>query len=299
MSDHLSVQERRAAALVMFGAICISFAPVFVKMLAPGSVGPTAIGFWRTLFGSAVLFVWCLATRRPLTIPGPAVRFAVLAGFFFFLDLAFWHRSILYTGAGMATILGNTQVFATSVFAWLIYKEPLTVRFMISAVAAIFGVVLLSGVLSADVQLTPAYLAGIGFGLATGLMYAGFLLSLRRGGQLEKPPDPVAFMAWASVATAVFSGIESPLESYPMMPPDVQSFAILFALGIVAQAVGWRTISAALPRLATARSSLILLLQPTLATVWGLWFFHETLVPTQFLGAVITLSAIYFGSLRK
>jgi len=299
MSDHLTAQERRAAALVMFGAICISFAPVFVKMLNPGSVGPTAIGFWRTLFGSAVLFLWCLVERRTVLIPRAAVRYALLAGFFFFLDLAFWHRSIIYTGAGMATILGNTQVFATSVFAWLIFKERLTVRFAIAAIAAVFGVILLSGVLSAEVELTPTYLAGVGFGLGTGLVYAGFILSLRRGGQLETPPDPVAFMAWASVATAVFSGIESPLEAYPVVPPDLQSYAILFALGIVAQAVGWRTISAALPRLATARASLILLLQPTLATVWGLWFFHESLVLTQFLGAVITLAAIYFGSLRK
>jgi drug/metabolite transporter (DMT)-like permease len=299
MSDHLIARERRAAALVMFGAICISFAPVFVKMLGSGSIGPTAIGFWRTLFGSTVLFLWCLATRRTLLIPRPAVPYALLAGFFFFLDLAFWHRSILYTGAGMATILGNTQVFATSVFAWLIFKERLTVRFVIAAVAAVFGVILLSGVLSAQVELTPTYLAGVGFGLATGLVYAGFLLSLRRGGQLEKPPDPVAFMAWTSLATAVFSGIESPLEAHPVVPPNMQSYAILLALGIVAQAVGWRTISAALPRLATARSSLILLLQPTLATAWGLWFFHESLVPMQLLGAVITLAAIYFGSLRK
>lgn len=299
MSDHLSPEERRASVLVLFGAVCISFAPVFVKMLAPGSVGPTAIGFWRTLFGSAILFIWCLIERRPLVIPRSAVRYALLAGFFFFLDLSFWHRSILYTGAGMATILGNTQVFATSVFAWLIFRERLTVRFVIAAIAAVVGVVLLSGILSAEVHLTPTYLTGIGFGLATGLVYAGFILSLRSGGQLAAPPDPVAFMAWASVATAVFSGLESLIEKYPATPPDIQSFAILFALGLVAQAVGWRTISAALPRLATARSSLILLMQPTLATAWGLWFFHESLAPLQLLGAVLTLAAIYFGSLRK
>ena len=299
MNDQDHSRERRAAALVLFGAVCISFAPVFVKLLAPGSVGPTAIGFWRTLFGSAVLFIWCGAQGRSLLVPKAAIKFALLAGFFFFLDLAFYHRSILFCGAGMATILSNTQVFATSIFAWLIYRERLALKFVIAAIAAVFGVVLLSGVLSAEVQLTPTYVSGIGFGLGTGLMYAGFLLTLRRGGKLETPPDPVAFMAWTSLATAVFSGIEAPFEVYAFMPPNLESYLILLALGLVAQAVGWRTISAALPRLATARASLILLLQPTLATVWGLWFFHETLVLTQFLGAAITLAAIYVGSLRK
>jgi hypothetical protein len=40
----------QAVLLLSFGAICISFAAIFVKLLGD-TVGPTAIGFWRTLFG--------------------------------------------------------------------------------------------------------------------------------------------------------------------------------------------------------------------------------------------------------
>jgi drug/metabolite transporter (DMT)-like permease len=299
MTDRSTAQERQAFALLFFGALCISFAPVFVKMLGMGKVGPTAIGFWRTLFGSAVLFGWCLIARRPLLLSRSATRFAVLAGFFFFLDLAFWHRSILYTGVGMATILGNTQVFATSVFAWVIFKERLSARFMMAAVAGVVGVMLLVGLWSADVVFSGTYLAGVGFGLSTGIWYASFILTLKAAGQSDQPPDPVSFMAWNSLATAVFLGVSSVIESDPAMPPDLESFGILIALGVVAQAVGWRVISGALPRIKASSASLILLLQPTLATVWGFWFFSESFSLSQGIGAVITLAAIYFGSLRK
>jgi drug/metabolite transporter (DMT)-like permease len=44
---------------------------------------------------------------------------------------------------------------------------------------------------------------------------------------------------------------------------------------------------------------LALLLQPTMATVWGFMFFSEILGPLQLLGAAVTLTAIYFGSIRK
>jgi drug/metabolite transporter (DMT)-like permease len=299
MTDHPTAHERQAMALLVFGAVCISFAPVFVKMIGSGRLGPTAIGFWRTLFGAVALFAWCAIARRPMTIPKPAVRFAMQAGFLFFLDLACWHRSILFTGAGMATILGNTQVFATSIFAWLFFKERLNARAMLAAVTAVFGVILLVGVLSTNVVFSGQYLWGVGFGLATGIWYASYILSLKAAGHLEKPADPIAFMAWTSLATAAFMGVASLIESDPAVPPDLGTVGLLIALGVVAQALGWRVISGTLARIRASHAALVLLLQPTLATFWGIFFFHESFSVSQGVGAVITLAAIYYGSLRK
>jgi drug/metabolite transporter (DMT)-like permease len=284
---------------LILGASCISFAPVFVKLINPQSLGPTAIGFWRTLFGAIVLFGWSLLSRRPLLISRASLRYAALAGFFFSLDLAFWHRSILYTGAGMATILGNTQVFATSVFAWLIFKGRLSVRSVMAAVVAIVGVSLLVGVWSREITFSAQYLLGVGLGLATGIWYACFILSLKAAAQLEKPSDPVSFMAWASVFTATFMGIASIFESHPAIPPDVSTYAALIGVAVVAQAVGWRVISGTLSHVRAAHAALIILLQPTLATVWGILIFGESFTVLQGIGAAITLGAIYYGSLRK
>ena len=40
-------------------------------------------------------------------------------------------------------------------------------------------------------------------------------------------------------------------------------------------------------------------LQPVLATVWSAILFGETLAPLQILGALVTLAAIYAGSVRR
>jgi drug/metabolite transporter (DMT)-like permease len=299
MTDLETARGRQATLLLILGAGCISFAPIFVKLIDPHGLGPTAIGFWRTLFGAIVLFGWSMVARRPLLISRASLRYAALAGFFFSLDLAFWHRSILYTGAGMATILGNTQVFATSVFAWLIFKERLSVRSVIAAVVAIGGVSLLVGVWSREITFSPQYLVGVGLGLATGIWYACFILSLKAAAQLEKPSDPVSFMAWASLFTAAFMGVGSMFESHPAVPPDVMTFVWLIGVAVVAQAVGWRVISGTLSHVRASHAALILLLQPTLATLWGIWLFGESLTVLQGIGAAITLGAIYYGSLRK
>lgn len=285
-------------AILSAGAVCISFAAIFVKLLGMDKMGLTAIAFWRTLFGSAILFTWSALRHDRLTLTASVMRWSVLAGFIFFLDLFFWHRSILYAGAGMATILANTQVFGTAVLSFLIFKEKLTFKFFAAAVCAVAGVALLIG-LGSEIELTVRYLKGIAFGLLTGIVYANYIVVVKIAGQSESKPSFLTLMAWVSLFSALFLGIVGLLEKGRFMPPDLISVFILFALALVAQALGWWAIASSLPKIAASRSGLALLLQPVLATVWGVFFFHEYLTPVQIGGALITLVAIYAGSVRN
>ena len=67
-------------------------------------------------------------TRRRLTFSAKAWIALVLSAIFFALDLWFWHRSILYVGAGLSTLLANFQVFIMmAAGAWLVVKgRPLS-----------------------------------------------------------------------------------------------------------------------------------------------------------------------------
>ncbi|HWR82866.1 MAG TPA: DMT family transporter, partial [Candidatus Deferrimicrobium sp.] len=276
------------------GAICISFAPVFVKMLAAGNMGPTAIAFWRTFIGAVILFAWSVARNETLSLQAPVMRWSGLAGFVFFLDLFFWHRSILYAGAGIATILANTQVFGTAVLSFLIFKERLSLKFFAAALGAVVGVALLIG-LGSHVALASNYIRGVVFGLLTGLAYANYIVTLKLAGHKHRTSF-VTLMAWTSLYSALFLGVATLIEHDRMAPPDLTALALLAALALVAQVLGWWAISSSLPKIAASRSGLTLLLQPVLATVWGVLFFNELLAPMQIVGALFTLAAIYVGS---
>jgi len=288
----------RPVLTLIFGALCVSFAAIFVKLLPTEQIGPTAIGFWRTLFGGIILFILAGVKKNNLLLPRPLYGWSVLAGFLFFLDLFFWHRSIIYAGAGMATILANTQVFVTAVLSFFIFKDKLTVKFFAAALSALVGVALLVGVIS-DIEFTVLYLRGVMFGLATGLVYANYLVTLKMTMVKFSRVQVITFMSWTSIFTALFLGLSAWIESDPAIPPDLYSYAILFLLGLVAQAFGWWAIFSSFSRIKASRAGLILLLQPTLATVWGMLFFKEQFTPTQFIGAVVTVAAIYYGSTRK
>ncbi|MEW5993924.1 MAG: DMT family transporter [Candidatus Zixiibacteriota bacterium] len=296
---NMSGPNRPVTPLLMlsFGATCISFAAIFVKLLGMERMWPTAIGFWRTLFGAAILFGWTSLRGNRLAVPGPVILWSLAAGFLFFLDLFFWHRSILYSGAGMATILANTQVFGTAVLSYLVLRERLSLKFFVAAVCAIIGVVLLIGI-GSNIELTTPYLRGVLFGLLTGVVYAHYIIVLKIAGHKDDRLSFLTLMAWTSLFSAFFLGVAGLIESDPLLPPDWFSVGILFVLGLVAQAMGWWLIAGSLPRINASRSGLALLLQPVLATVWGVIFFGEYLTLIQILGAVITLLAIYVGSVR-
>jgi drug/metabolite transporter (DMT)-like permease len=280
------------------GAVCISFAGVFVKLLGMEKMGPTAIGFWRTLIGAAILFTWTALRNNRLSMPAPVMRWSALAGFIFFLDLFFWHRSILYAGVGMATMLANTQVFGTAILSYFVFKEKLTLKFFAAALCAIVGVCLLIGI-GSNSELSARYMKGVALGLLTGLVYANYIVSLKTAGQKEKSLSFLTLMAWTSLFSALFLGTAGVLENDKLMPPDFESIGLLFALALVAQVLGWWAISSSLPKIDASRSGLALLLQPVLATVWGVLVFGEYLTLIQIAGALMTLTAIYIGSIRS
>src|SRR5213075_2506182 len=102
-------------------------------------------------------------------------------------DLVLWHNAIEQVGAGLATVLGNTQVVLVGLLAWaLLHERPQ--RSSLAAIPIVAaGVVLISGVLERGAYGSNPRLGAV-YGVLTGIAYAGFLLALREGGRdLRRP----------------------------------------------------------------------------------------------------------------
>nr|BFE88032.1 hypothetical protein GCM10020093_106330 [Planobispora longispora] len=88
------------------------------------AVQPATAAVFRCAYAVPVLAVLALSEmRRHGPLPARRRRLAWLAGLFFSLDLILWHHSIRYVGAGIATVLGNLQVFVVSLAAWRLLRS--------------------------------------------------------------------------------------------------------------------------------------------------------------------------------
>jgi len=280
---------------VVLGAVAISFAPVFVEAIEPADLGPTGIALGRTAIGAvllAVLACWRGETLRP-TPRGAAL--ALLAGALFAGDLWVWHRSIRLVGGGMATILGNTQVFWVALAGVAFLGERAGRRLLWAIPLALGGIALLTGVLAGE-DAPRADPTGVALGLATGLFYATYILVIRRAQREEGRLGPVGHMVWVSLGCAVTSAVLAALDGTRVLPERAGTWAALAGVAILGQGAGWVTLATFLPRIPAARASLLLLLQPVGAVLWAALLFQRVLTPLQGVGAALALLAIYVGS---
>jgi spermidine synthase/drug/metabolite transporter (DMT)-like permease len=184
---------------------------------------------------------------------------AWVAGLFFAVDLVAWHQGIEEVGAGLATVLGNLQVVLVGLLAWAILRERPSNRSLAAIPVALFGVILISGVLEQGAYGRNPGL-GVAFGILTAVSYAGFLLVLREGNRdLRRPAGPLFDATLAAAVGCVLIGLAlGNLDWTPGWP--AQGYLILLALS--SQVVGWLLISITLPRLPAALTSVLLTFQP-------------------------------------
>src|SRR4051794_19143126 len=176
--------------MAVLGAVTIAFSAVLVR---EAGVSPSTAAVFRCAYAVPVLVV--LATLEDRSFgPRPARGrwIAAAAGVFFAIDLVCWHHAIDDVGAGLATVLGNLQVAFVPLIAWALLGERPGARVLATLPLMLSGIVLISGALESGAYgENPTQ--GVIFGIATGLSYAGFILTLRAGGaDLRRPAGPLS-----------------------------------------------------------------------------------------------------------
>ena len=294
MSPHVA---RGPLATMLLGAVLISTSAVFVKWV---HMGPTASAFWRMALAAAMLvpFVAVASVRANLHWrPKPRVLGLVaIAAVFFSLDLWMWHRSILYVGVGMATLLGNFQVFVLATYgAWMLGERG-GWRLWVGLSLGIAGLAMM---LLPDWSTFDArFRAGVGFGLGTAAMYAGFLIAFRKAQGTRANTSNEALLLWMSVFTALLLLPMNWAGGETLVPSRAIDWATLATYAFIAQVCGWLVIGRAMPHLTAGVLGLCLLLQPLLAYVWDMALFGTRLDAWGWIGLALSLVGIFLGLTR-
>jgi drug/metabolite transporter (DMT)-like permease len=233
--------------------------------------------------------------RRYGPRPASRVRLAWFAGVFFAADLILWHHAINNVGAGLATVLGNTQVIVVPLGAWLFLRERPSGRVAISVPVVLAGVVLISGVLGSGAYGENPVL-GVILGLLTGLAYGGFILVQRGANADQRRPASPLFDATLSTAVITLA-VGLPLGEIDLVPRwPAHGYLLLLALGI--QVCGWLLISISLPRLPAALTSVVLTIQPVGSVLLGMWILTEAPSTLQLLGVVFIIAGLLLATVR-
>ncbi|MEU8008421.1 DMT family transporter [Micromonospora parva] len=264
---------------------------VAVQLLREGTgLSPVSIGFHRLAIAALVLLA-CTAGRLRTIVS--AVRAApvplLLTGVGLGLYQALYFAAVAWAGVSVATIvsLGLAPVLAAaweSVHARRL-PGPLHLGTLVAAVA---GLVLITGATGQPGAAAPAPLLGLLAAAGSGLGYAVTTLISRQVSQRTAP------MTLTIVSTAVGALTLAPfaLVAGVGLPVRLDTVALLLHLGVVTTAVAYALFYAGLRTTPGSVAAVLTLLEPLTAAALAVALLREPLPLPVIVGGVLLLTAV-------
>lgn len=281
---------RSPAQAGFLGAVIISFSAIMFELSGTDPVTATVFRM-----GYAVPLLWMLRQRqrhldvRPLR--DHLIGFA--SGAFLAIDIIVWQSSMAHIGAGLATLIANSQVVIVALAAWALLGERPSRNVLAAIPIVVIGLALITGLGSAETFGSRPVL-GVVMSVGAAFLYSAFLMLWRLSNRRLVPSagpllDAVAAAAVVALLYSVATGTGDLSFTWP-------THAWLLGMAIGPQVVGWLLIGRAMPRLPSAYTSFIILLQPTLTLLWGRVILDETPSLLQYSGVAIVLAGIAFAT---
>ncbi|MFN7569888.1 MAG: DMT family transporter [Betaproteobacteria bacterium] len=281
-------------AALLLGAASLALGGVFLRY---SELPPTASAVYRVALAIPILFLldrWA-ARAEPESVLGPLPGQPrertiplklILVGFIFSGNLAFYHWSMTLTTLANANLLANLAPIFVVLGSKLFLGKSFKPGFLFSMLFALTGAFVLIG---HRLDFGSNYMTGNLLGLLTAVFYGSYLLAVSL---VRSTYRTMTVMAWSSVGTLIVLLPVTLLRGESLVPHTLHGMVMLVALAVVSHVGGQGLIAYALAKLPAAMSSITLLIQPVIATMFGAYLFHEYLSATEFVGATIILVGI-------
>ncbi len=274
-----------AIGALLLGAAAIGTSGLFVKV---SETGPIATAFWRVLLALPCLWLWSLLEQRERHRESFAVerKLLIASGLFFAGDLAVWHWSLVLTSVANSTLLANLAPIFVALAAWLLFRQQVQKKFLIGLAVAVTGMMVLIG---GDFQLQGKELIGDALGVVTAMFYAGYQLTVTK---LRSRVATSTIMAWSSLITAIVLLPLALVSGEQLLPVSDMGWIKLVALALISQVAGQSLIAYAMAHLPATFSSVGLLFQPIMATLFAWVILGESVSLLQLAGGITVLIGI-------
>lgn len=284
-------RDKLLAYLTLFvGLIAIGFSAIFVRQAGvPGTVA----SFYRMAIPTGILAAPAIKRLRERKRSGPPLRWAVLGGFVFALDLSFWASGVVISGATIPTLLANTAPVWVGLGALLFFREELPRKFWFGLAIALLGTALVLGLESLR---SMSLDLGALLGLLAGIFYAAYFLITQLG---RKSLDVLSYFWVSGVSATVALFIFNLLLSQPMWGFTSKTYFNLLALGLISQGVGLLAINYVQGFLPATIVSTTLLGQPVVTALLAGPLLGEKLQQAQIVGGAAVLLGVYIVHRRR
>lgn len=268
---------------IMFGS-----SGIFVRTITQNGIDDATLIFLRFSLAILPILIAILLTDTNLfKIDLKDIPLILMCAVCIFGCNACYNESMNSVPLSLAAVLLSLAPIYVLIFAYFLFGEKITLKKLICMVMAIFGCVLMTGILESDLANIPIF--GIVCGIGSGLFWAIYLMASKKSIEREKHTYTILFYSMIIITVALIPFTDfGQITSYISVDPI---YVILFL-------ILHSTLSFALPYIFSTLSlnymdsgvSSILLsgAEPFAALIFGLIFYLEIPTTMMFCGFIIT-----------
>lgn len=278
---------RLSTLLVVIAAFCWGLSGGIAAVLMGEGWHAFVVAFYRAAIGLLFVLAWLLLQPVDNGLAKPRLwLWSTIAGLGVAGNFCFYFISIAEGSVAVAA----TLMYCAPVFVYLVSfalrLEPATPLKWAAIALVMLGVVLLTGIYDIDASVvTPL---GVGAGLLAGLCYALFIFGFKYAAP-HGTPQAILLIAFA-VAVAIFAW---PGDSGQILAVlHAPTWPLFLLLGILGAGLSFILYIIGLNYTAPAVASVVAMIEPVTASLFGVLLLHEALAGIQFFGMGLILLTV-------
>lgn len=276
-----------STALVALAALCWGLSGGIGGILTGEGWDPIVVSFYRGSIGLLFVLVWlALRPRGSGLASGRLWLWSVIAGVGVAGNFTFYFISIAEGSVAVAaTLMYCAPVFVYLVSFTLNLERPTLFKWVAIAMVML-GIVLLTGIYeigAGDVTLVAA-----GAGLLSGLSYAVFIFGFKYAAP-HGSPQAILVIAFAVLASILIGLGDAGQTMAVLTTPGWPLFVVL---GVLGAGLSFIFYIVGLNHTAPAVASIVAMVEPVTASLFGVVFLHESLAVLQICGIALILVTV-------
>ena len=276
-----------STAFVALAALCWGLSGGIGGILTDQGWDPVVVSFYRGAIGLVFVLAWLAVRPRGSGLASPKLWFwSAVAGVGVAGNFAFYFVSIAEGSVAVAA----TLMYCAPVFVYLVsftLKLERPTLFKWAAITMVmFGVVLLTGIYEIGAgDVTPI---AAGAGLLSGLSYAVFIFGFKYAAP-HGSPQAILVIAFAALATILIWLGDADQTVAVLKTP---SWPLFVVLGVLGAGLSFIFYIVGLNHTAPAIASIVAMVEPVTASLFGVVVLNESLVGLQIFGMGLILVTV-------
>lgn len=276
-----------STAFVALAALCWGVSGGIGGILMAGGWDAFVVSLYRGLIGLLFVLAWLLLRPRGSGLASRKLWFwSAIAGLGVTGNFAFYFVSIAQGSVAVAVSLMYCAPVFVYLVSFVLKLEKPTLGKGVAIAVVMLGIVLLTQIY--DVGASGVTVLGVGAGLLAGLSYAVFIFGFKYAAP-HGSPQAILTIAFAVLVVVL------------VLPADVDQMAavlnssmwpLFVALGVLGAGLSFVLYIIGLKNTAPAVASIIAMVEPVTAAVFGVVVLNENLAAPQILGMGLILVTV-------